>query len=862
MDFKNISFTPLTKENREMVVSLILGYDLLYHQDIKTAFYSKISSHSNQLNVRLGRGNWDIVLILCEAYLTNTSNVVSDICSISPLSESTTRRTLRKLQSLEIIERFVDQSDLRRQFIGLKKTYKLVIEQFICKCSKDFEDLIELSDKREHLATEKAKYITEKKLQFAFDSIPALISYIDCNQCYVFNNKKYQEWFGYNTKELKGKHVRDIIGLKAYKILQPYIKKVLAGKQVNFELKVPYKKINSDCYILAHYIPDIANNGDVVGFIAHTIDITKQKENQIKRQKNDLKFKLLTESITDAFWMSTWDLTEIIYISPAYENIWGQTREILYKYPHSFLDAIHPDDIKRYLIILDAKHKFGQAYEHQYRIILKNGNVRWINEKGYPITEAWDKKQLMARICTDISKQKLMEQKLRNSEYKFTHLIESLPIGVYETDAKGAYLYVNKTWQKHAGLDFDEVLGENWQMALYKEDIDRVYQLWEKQSLNLKPWQMQYRYSTPEGKITKLHGTAVALRNPDGEITGYLGANIDITKLQVCSAPLRNYCASQKADINTLPYKTEPILHSAYFTKLLKQNELILSFIGEGVIGIDMKGCITYVNPAAKKMIGWDEEDLIGKQQLKIIHHSRADGSHYSKEECLIHASLMDGLTRRVDNEIFWRMDGSSFPVEYICTPVIVKDKLEGAVVSFQDITEQKLEQQKIKFLATHDILTGLPNRNLLMEHLKQAVSRAQRYQHKLALLFIDLDGFKLINDTMGHDIGDIVLMRTAKSIQECLREIDSVSRFGGDEFVAVLEDISSPEIASKVATKILSKIAQPISIQDSNIKIGASIGISLYPLHGFESEKLLKAADKAMYYAKQSGKGNFHLAS
>ncbi|MCW8917137.1 MAG: GGDEF domain-containing protein [Magnetovibrio sp.] len=168
--------------------------------------------------------------------------------------------------------------------------------------------------------------------------------------------------------------------------------------------------------------------------------------------------------------------------------------------------------------------------------------------------------------------------------------------------------------------------------------------------------------------------------------------------------------------------------------------------------------------------------------------------------------------------------------------------------------------------MAHYDALTGLPSLNLLHDSAKVQLNHAQRHQKKLAVLFIDLDGFKAVNDTWGHDAGDQVLKEIANRLQNTLREADQVSRIGGDEFVVLATEVDTPDNAAEVAGKIIEVVSQPLNLYcavtqtDVQVNVGASIGIAFYPDHGQNMKALLKAADQSMYQAKSSGKGNFHF--
>lgn len=188
-------------------------------------------------------------------------------------------------------------------------------------------------------------------------------------------------------------------------------------------------------------------------------------------------------------------------------------------------------------------------------------------------------------------------------------------------------------------------------------------------------------------------------------------------------------------------------------------------------------------------------------------------------------------------------------------TPLI----LYGVV---HDITDQVQAEEKLKYLATHDSLTGLPTRSLCMDHISQAIENANRNNCKAAVLFIDLDGFKTINDMLGHDAGDNLLCCAGEQLLEAVRSVDTVARIGGDEFVIILTDVTSRDGVERVAENLINKLSSPFHLSQGEARIGASVGIAFYPDHGRDPEALLKEADKAMYLAKGSGKGQYRFAN
>jgi diguanylate cyclase (GGDEF)-like protein len=177
-----------------------------------------------------------------------------------------------------------------------------------------------------------------------------------------------------------------------------------------------------------------------------------------------------------------------------------------------------------------------------------------------------------------------------------------------------------------------------------------------------------------------------------------------------------------------------------------------------------------------------------------------------------------------------------------------------------RDVTDRKLIEQQIRHMAHHDYLTGLPNRALFLDQLERAIHLARRNDYRLGVLFLDLDGFKQINDVLGHEAGDMLLKEVSRRLKEIIRSSDTVARMGGDEFTFVLNDIGMDENAANVAQKVIDALSVPVQLADRQCKIGGSIGISFFPDHAEDADTLLRLADEAMYIAKQSGKNTFRL--
>jgi diguanylate cyclase (GGDEF)-like protein/PAS domain S-box-containing protein len=281
------------------------------------------------------------------------------------------------------------------------------------------------------------------------------------------------------------------------------------------------------------------------------------------------------------------------------------------------------------------------------------------------------------------------------------------------------------------------------------------------------------------------------------------------------------------------------------------RNDLILQAVGEGVLGLDAHDRISFANPAAIQMVGYTADDLIG-QSVHILRYTASVSSNGGSVHSV--ASSEDLIS-----EFFRRQDGSLFPVEIICTPMLEQDGPVGKVITFRDITRRQAAEEQLRHQALHDTLTGLPNRAMFLELLQDALANVrQSAQRPFAVLFLDLDNFTMVNDSLGHLAGDHMLTTTAQRLEECLRSQDIVARFGGDEFVILLDNISTDTEAVLLAERIQRAINRPVQFQEYEMGVSASIGIALSARAYEHPDHLLRDADAALYWAKTMGQSRY----
>ncbi len=333
---------------------------------------------------------------------------------------------------------------------------------------------------------------------------------------------------------------------------------------------------------------------------------------------------------------------------------------------------------------------------------------------------------------------------------------------------------------------------------------------------------MEYRLRRFDGEYRWLLDHGVPLYDQQNNFLGYIGSCIDITPRKLVEADLR---------IASTAFESQEAM------AITDKNKIILR-----------------VNQAFVRVTGYSVEEAVGKTP-SLLKSGRQDDRFY---QAMWESLCRDGHWQ---GEIWNRRKNGEIYPEWLNITAVTDEsgQVTNYVASFSDITARKMAEHEIQHLAFYDPLTQLPNRRLLQERLKHGIEVERREGKHLALLMLDLDRFKAVNDSLGHQAGDALLQQVAARITGRLREVDLVARLGGDEFVVLLEDIAHPDDAARVAEDIIADLSKPFKlVQNDDVRIGASIGISLYPQHGDSAEMLLDHADAALYHAKDQGRGCF----
>ena len=531
---------------------------------------------------------------------------------------------------------------------------------------------------------------------------------------------------------------------------------------------------------------------------------------------------------------------EAIFVRDADNRIlsWNRGAELMYGWPahlavgnftHELLKTTLPQPIEDIDALLQEHgHWEGEVIHQTQDGTFLNVDTRWALQRGSDGSPF----RILA-INQDITARKLAEDALRESEGRFRTMANSISQLAWMADDKGYIFWYNDRWFDYTGTTLEEMAGRGWQKV---HDPDHVQRVVDKISHCFKTgevWEDTFPLRGCDGKYRAVLSRAVPIRDSSGKILRWFGTNTDISERQT--------------------------MEEALFEEK-ERAQVTLNSIGDAVICTDISGNITFLNLVAEKMTGWSWQQAVGRPMSEVF--------------CIFDATTRDTTPNPMDlavaenrtmslppNCILIQQGGTEIPIEDSVSPIHNRQgEVTGAVIVFRDMTAARAMALQMTHSAQHDFLTGLPNRMLLNDRVTQAIAQAPRHMKKVAVLFLDLDGFKHINDSLGHPIGDKLLQSIAKRLVGCVRAADTVSRQGGDEFVALLSEIEQSEDAAITARRMLRVVAEGHLIDQHDLHVTTSIGLSVYPDDGLDAETLIKNADTAMYQAKEHGRQSYQF--
>lgn len=670
--------------------------------------------------------------------------------------------------------------------------------------------------------------LAEEELKLSaqiLNSISDTVFLLDLDGNFIYLNEAAWKTRGYTQDEMMGMNLRTLNAPKQNELFASRMTELMANGQGSFESE---HRRRDGSFMPVEIHARIIESGGRLLLLSVIRDITERKRMQIALQENEEKFRSMSTYTQDALIMMD-DEGNISFWNPAAEKIFGYSAsEVMDKELHTF---IAPD---RYY---DA---FKKVYEHfretgeggmigktRELMAMRKGGVEFPVELSLSALKLKDKWHGVG-IVRDITERRLDEEKLRISEARLQATLDNSPYMIWQKDPDGRYIACNQIFIKASGQNQpQDVLGKT-DLDLWPEELAEKYRDDDNEVIASGCQKVLEERAISNGQEYWVETCKTPIVDKNGRLLGTTGFAQDITLRKQAEVMLR---------------ESESRLRELF--------ENLSSGVAVYQASLDGRDfCFTAFNGAAERIENMHREDLIGKNITEVFPSITEFG-------------LLE-VFRRV-----WQSGvAEHFPVTFYQDGRIegwrenyVYKLPNGEIVAiYDDVTKAKQAEEKMHYLAHYDALTDLPNRTLFADRLRQSLTTAKRDKAHSALMFLDLDKFKPVNDELGHDVGDLLLKEVAIRLHNCVRESDTVSRIGGDEFVILLPVIEAEQDAMLVAEKILYALNLPFELAGNSISISASIGVAVYPEHGNDEKMLTKHADTAMYYAKKGGRNNAQL--
>ena len=638
---------------------------------------------------------------------------------------------------------------------------------------------------------------------------------------FQYVNPLFQKLSGYKERELLGVYALDLVYPDDREAVRKNaVESLKTGDSFPYESR--FVKKNGEVIWVLERLTSTRYRGKR-STVGSFMDITERKQAEQALAKSEERYRNMVQQMEDTY-LETGLNGNFTFVNDAMHRALRYAKEELVGKNYRII--VTEEAAKAMYQDFHTVYRTGKPLKGlSYRLVRKDGTIEIAELSVSPRRDQEGQIIGFSAVGRDITKRIEMEQALKQSEERYRTIMDEMHDDYYEVDLAGNYTFVNDAWCRSIGYTADELIGMNYKFTTIKDEMERIYQAFHQIYVTGQPNKfMKIKYTKKDGNTGLAELSAFPLRNEKGEIVGFRGISHDVTE-------------------------------RVRMEEALKQSEeryrTILAEIEEGYYEVDLAGNIKFVNRAACRQFGYSQEELIGTNYRAYIPKEDVKGVFRAWNKVYRTGQPLQSYPFTTV-----RKDGTQIFVENSVSPVRNK---EGIVIGFRavsrDVTQRKQFEQKLADMATHDPLTGLPNRSLLSDRLTMGLALTRRNGSRLSLLMLDLDKFKVINDTMGHAVGDQLLKSVAERLTEVTRKSDTVARVGGDEFVLVLPHITGPDDAAKLAQRILDVFQEPFIFDGHQLKITSSIGIAVYPDDGKEIEVLLKCADSAMYQAKEQGR-------
>ncbi len=684
-------------------------------------------------------------------------------------------------------------------------------------------ELVLVQDVTERRRAEAALRASEAQYRTIVETAQEGIWQIDAEARTTFVNGKMAEMLGYAVDEMIGRPLADFMDDEARAIAARNLERNQAGIAEIHEFRFR-RKDGSALWTLLNTQPIRDAHGHYRGSFAMITDITERKHTEQALAASERKwhaifdqtFQLvglldregtLLEVNETALTFGALTASKVIG-RPFWETVWWE----------------HAPAQQQRVREAVARAAGGEVVRFETSHARPDGSIRYIDFSVKPVRDDRDRVLWLIAEGRDITDRKRAEAALFQSEANYRALTENANVGIL-VNHRGKHVFANERLLRMLGYTAAELRATGVRELVHPDEYDQVVQRFQDR-LDGKDAPNVYEsvFVTKDGRPVPVEVTA-ARTLWQGEPAGLLFLH-DIRERRRSEEQMRK------------------------LSRAIEQT-------ADAVVITDRDGVIEYANPAFERITGFTRAEAIGRKP-SVVKSGRQDQAFYQHlwEVILGGAAFSDVFINR-------RKDGRLYYEEKTITPL--KDEA-GRITHFvstgKDVTDRVQTEERLQHMAQHDALTDLPNRVLLLDRLSQALARARWHERNVAVMFIDLDRFKTINDTLGHEAGDRLLQRLGERLGRCVREGDTIARFGGDEFVILLDDIASEHDISAVAQKLLQAFEPPFVVDSQRLYVTASIGVSVFPTDGADPGTLLKHADIAMYRAKERGKNTWQLYS
>ena len=684
--------------------------------------------------------------------------------------------------------------------------------------------LIEESTERKK--TEKALRASEEKYRILFNSSPEAIIIRDAEKI-LYLNAAGLRLLGANTfKEIIGTRIEKYMSTETFSLVNSLTKEMKKTGNVTPSLETTYFRLDGTSFEAEVTTAPVFYEGEPAYQVIMR-DITERKE----ADKTIRQLSRVVEQSASSIVIT--DLEgSIEFANPAFTKKTGYTaEEALGENPRILKSGHTPPEVFEDMWETLLK---GNVWKGELLNKKKNGEHYWEWVIISPVKDEKGETTHFAAVKDDITARKKIEMDLNESEEKFRNLVEQSEDGIVLVAQSGIILEWNQGMTEITGFKRDEMLGTLLWESQYQLVLDErkspelakrmkigIRTLLENKELLMNQKMEERSIQRPDGHIRDMQSISYPVITKNGFMMGIISR--DITEKKEAEA------------------------------KLYKLAQAV-NYSGSSILITDLEGKIEFVNTAFSDASGYSTDEIIG-QTPRVLKSGKTDIQVYKELwETITQGNVWRGElhNRKKSGELYWDYT--------VIAPIKDKDEqITHYIAIREDVTKRKEKEGHLVHLATHDPLTELPNRAFFNDRINHALRLAKRNKWQVALLFIDLNDFKLINDRYGHSVGDDALIEFGKRLKESTRDSDTVARMGGDEFACLLENIPSKQYLSVVAEKIIANLENPFEIdQEQSIQFEVSIGISIFPQDGDDCAALLKNADHAMYHAKEK-KGKSH---